>query len=143
VSSSAGDDAVSPFPKNKDKSADVDQNLDELSDSGSEQADDPKDKSFGTSTRRKSATPKLSATRGRKRKVTGSASKIKRSRLSTDGGEDEEENTTNCKGVNSKGSQGRQVDGFLSTKVPTPGLGNTIRNPSGPPPSLSGPQNLS
>ncbi|KAI9877439.1 MAG: hypothetical protein M1830_003896 [Pleopsidium flavum] len=143
ASSSVGNDVVSPLSKPEDKSVDVGRDVDEFSDSGSEQADDSKDESFGTPSRRKSATQKQSATRGRKRKLNNGAFKIKRSRFSTDGSKDEEESTTQCTGISSESPQGRQVDGFVSTKVPIPAPANTIRNPYGPSLSLPGSQNHS
>lgn len=97
TSATAENDASSP-PNAEPSHAAMDGDPVELSDSSSDAPDDPKDKSFGTPSRRTSTPATQSATRGAKRKIASTAPKTKRSRLSTDGAHDEEEDETSCAG---------------------------------------------
>lgn len=127
----ADSDAFSPIPKNEDNSAGRDEEDDEL-DSGSEEVDDPNDKTFSAASRRKAAGPKLVAVRGRKRKLTSNGPRVKRARVSAEGNKDDgpkdADGSTDCAPVIVQHPRERQVAGFMSTKMPIPMPGEPFGN---------------
>lgn len=137
---------ISPIPQSEHKLASADQEDDGPS-SGSEQSDDPHDETFKATSRRKDAIPKLTADRGRKRKLSGSAPRAKRPRTSAEGDDLADitavDGSSDCAPMIPRGPREHRVAGFMSTKMPIPRAGEPFENSYGPSPPPSSSQNFS
>lgn len=133
------------MPRSNDEPANHDPE-DEEPDSGSDDGDDPHDKTFNAPYRRKAAMPKQSAVRGRKRKLTGSAPSVKRPRVNNEGDNHADmkavDGSSDCAPVVPQRPRERQVAGFVSTKMPLPAPGEPFEDSYGSSPPASSFQNV-